>query len=167
MKYFGVIGDQEVHETIQPMMLKVSEYLTNQGYTCRHGGNHGTEYYFSKGAKYQSIILPWKNFNHLSSDYCKPPKEAFDIAAEFYPKWWKASKSMKALLARNAQVIFGPDLHTPVEFLLTWGVNRITEHAEAVARNNFIPVYNLANVEAYKIMTAIGSNLACNKEIIK
>ena len=158
MKYFGVIGDQEVDDSIKPMMLKVSKYLTEQGYTCVHGGNMGTEMTFAKGAKYEKMILPWNGFNHMRGPIHNPPQKAYDLAAEVYPKWWKASKGMKKILARNAQVIFGENLDSPVEFLMTWGNNRITEHAESLARLHYVPVYNLSNVEYWKIMGVLNGN---------
>ena len=49
-----------------------------------------------------------------------PGSQAYDLAARYHPAWQKCSQAMKALHARNAQIILGAKLVEPVGLVICW-----------------------------------------------
>jgi hypothetical protein len=152
MFYIG-IGSRETPIDIQRIMYRFAQVMAEQGMTLRSGGADGADSAFEQGCDSvqgkKQIYLPWVGFNGRSSQFTKPSNAAYDLASEIHPAWFKCSRGMKALHARNCHQILGMDLNSPSSFVVCWtpGGKLVggTRTALVLASLNNIPVFNLFN----------------------
>ena len=146
-KAIAVIGDINFPLEKVGMAKTLTSYLLNQGYDVRTGGNAGTENAFTmKGV---SLYLPWPGFRtHRQAAMTKPSKTAYGIASMACPSWARQSNGSKSLMARNVNIILGADLSSPVQFILIYGREPLTEHARRIALTHEITTYNIEDVDA-------------------
>lgn len=136
MKYYAGIGSRQTPQNILNNMTILAASLDARSYILRSGGAKGADKAFEAGAK-QSIILRPK---HATG-------EARAIAASFHPAWHNCDEYARNLHGRNAQIILGEKLNSPVDFVLCWTPNETrggTSLGIKIARHNNIPVYNFA-----------------------
>ena len=146
-EYAG-IGNRNVSDHILKTCKDVSNALSLLGYTCRSGGANGCDSAFSSGSVSNKIFLP-------SNDI---PDLAFTIASRYHQHWFSLKPFTKRLMARNALIILGKDLKTPVNFVVCYthdgcetydeylnGKTSGTGLAIAIADSYNIPVINIAN----------------------
>ena len=157
MAFFAGIGSRQTPINIIKDMVHISKKLVSAGYTLRSGGADGADSAFELGAdnailtddhERKQIFLPWKGFNKRVSQFDHPTHDAFEIAKKFHPAWNKLSSGGKALHARNVHQILGPDLDSPVEFVVCWTpdgqISGGTGQALRIAMKLEIPIHNLA-----------------------
>ena len=156
MFYTG-IGSRETPREVMITMYLFAMKMAEQGLTLRSGGADGADTAFECGADKRQgspsyvgkkeIYLPWVGFNGRSSQFTKPSNAAYDLASEIHPAWFKCSRGMKALHARNCHQILGMDLNSPSSFVVCWtpGGKLVggTRTALVLASLNNIPVFNL------------------------
>lgn len=136
MLYAG-IGSRESPDNILDVMTQVAQALATLGYTLRSGGAEGADTAFEDGAGPKEIFRP----KHATA-------EAIELASQFHPAWHNCSDYVRKLHGRNAQIILGRDLATPVEFAILWTSNEKvggTSLGIRIANHNNIPVKNLFN----------------------
>ena len=165
MTYAG-IGSRETPQEVLDKMTEVAKYLEELGYTLRSGRAIGADKAFEKGVKSKKEVF-------LGS--VKTGEKELKIAEEIHPAWDKMLESTKRkaiasgknpeksadyvanLMARNTNQIFGANLDTPVDFVLAWTQDGLTDYRKRslqsggtgqaidMASRKGIPVINMAN----------------------
>lgn len=176
MTYAGV-GSRETPIEIQQQMYLAAKELDRMGYTLRSGGALGADKAF-EGApqpwkkkdgtvagtkeftKSKAEVDEWSKYSNqynsktgrLKNKEIYTVKDANDttreIAKEIHPASDRLSDYVLDLQARNTFQIFGKDLDTPVDFVLTWTpkgeFSGDTAQAMRLAIGKGIPVINMA-----------------------
>ena len=102
-----------------------SDLLAAMQYTLSSGAaKKGADQAFEKKATRKRIFVPERavrdqiSFLSLSEDV---QKKALELAEKHHPRWDRVTDIYsKRLLARNVNQVLGPDLITPVDFVLFW-----------------------------------------------
>ena len=154
IKYYAGIGSRETPPSIEPMIEEIGKILSVRGYILRSGGAPGADSMFEKyhtGEK--EIYLPWYNFNNNESDLYldvfidRIVEKSMEIAKSFHPRWNQVSQAAKKLMCRNTFQVLGPDLETPVSFVVCWTktgkIEGGTGQAMRIAKSMGIPIFNL------------------------
>lgn len=154
---YAGIGSRKTPSAILGRMEQLGHSLARQGWVLRTGNCLGADQAFQRGAnavdpKLVELFLPWPDYEAasvvLGNVVHTPGREAYNLAAQYHPVWQKCTPGMRALHARNAQIILGPKLDQPVEFVICW-----TPYGKAVGGTAIgirialaygIPVRNLA-----------------------
>lgn len=154
--YYAGIGSRETPKNKCRLMTKIAKILSSK-YTLRSGGADGADSAFEAGAgDNKQIFLPSNYFNGKRHDgelYLNYQKynatEAMECTWQFHPTADKLSEFAFHLHSRNAMQILGPDLNSPVDFVICWtkgaGITGGTGQALRIALHYKIPVYNLAS----------------------
>ena len=146
---YAGIGARATPPEILTEMRKLARSLSKFGFTLRSGGAAGADSAFEQGSASSEIFLPWYRFNGHFSPNHQPSQAARDLASTAHVDWESCTEPTKNLHGRNAEILFGRDLKTPVAFVICW-----TEEAKDIggtglairlARKQNIPVFNLAN----------------------
>jgi len=108
----------------------------------RSGGAIGADTAFESGATNKEIFKP----NDATT-------EAIELASTVHPAWYACNDYVRKLHGRNAQIILGRELNSPVEFVICYTADE--EHGGTslgikIAKKFNIPVYNLFKEEALK-----------------
>ena len=150
LKCFAGIGSRQTPPDIQELMTKIASFLESRKMILRSGAADGADAAFERGVKNPSmkeIYLPWRGFNDHPSDLYHVYPEALAYAAKFHPGWKYLSQGAQKLLARDCYQVVGPDLQTPVEFVVCWtqggGQRGGTGQAIRIANDSSIPVFNI------------------------
>jgi len=172
---YAGIGSRETPTGILKKMTLIAEKLSSVGYNLNSGGANGADYGFEKGAKYKNIFLPGrstKEYSHrlrddintdndiyydsIPEEIKKKTQETVDIYHP-YPLYLKPFT--RKLMARNALIILGKDLVTPVDFVICWTADGCeskssrtqttggTGQAISIASSYNIPIINMARVD--------------------
>ncbi len=166
MIYTG-IGSRQTPKDITSLMSNIASALFREGYTLRSGSAPGADLAFERGAWSQAsleytylsrmeIYLPWRTFQQdertpVMPRLEKPQSEAYDIAAEYHPRWKYLRFGAKALMARNVHQVLGPDVTKPIysNFIICWtkGAKRGggTGQTLRIAEAHDIPIYDMAS----------------------
>lgn len=125
MKFYAGFGSRETPPDVLHWIRWAARALAAQGWTLRSGHADGADQAFELGAAGQAqIFLPWPNYNHetpvqgWSMPY--PDTNAYRIAEETHPAWYRLGSGGRALHARNCHQVLGPTLTDPVRFGLCW-----------------------------------------------
>jgi|GEM_PF-605775 len=145
MVYAG-IGSRNTPPEILETMKSIAEYLAGKGYTLNSGGAKGADSAFEAGAGNSKQIF-----------YAKDAVEVTrNIAREIHPNGKNLKQYALDLMARNTNQVFGRDLKSPVDFVLTWTRDGATTSSERsiktggtgqaidMASRKGVPVFNLA-----------------------
>lgn len=101
------------------------------------------------------VYIAWKNFNDIESKFYYNTETSKMIAAKYNPGYEKLPDAVKALLARNARLLFGEKNNSCALSLITWSkdsaarlidITRETGRATHVIRmalSNYISVLNI------------------------
>ena len=148
-KFVTGVGSRDTPLEIITLIKDLSTKLSNQGYRLRSGGADGADMAFEQAwNENKEIYLPWKDFNNNTSNLYNISKEAMELASTIHPAWSRLSLGAQKLHARNCYQVMGSDLKTPSNLLICWTKDGLdiggTRTAIILARNNNIPVYNLA-----------------------
>ena len=148
MKSYAGIGSRETPVDVQQQMAAIASRLSRQNYILYSGGAGGADTAFERGSAQKIIFLPWDNFNGRKVDgvvYVRPPVN-FDLVKQYHPNFLALSYGAKALMSRNSYQVLGPDLQSPVEFVLCWTKDGKmiggTSQALRIAKSKNIPVFN-------------------------
>jgi len=130
MTYAG-IGSRQTPADVLAKMTEAAEYLEGLGYTLRSGGAIGADQAFEKGVKSKKEVF-------LGTD--KTGEREKKIAREIHPNPQALDNSkskatgkpiadfMWNLMGRNTNQIFGENLDTPVDFVLAWTQDGLTDY---------------------------------------
>jgi len=134
-RYYAGIGSRETPEYVLKKMTKIANKL-DRGFVLRSGGAKGADVAFEEGSTNKEIFTA----NDVTS-------EAVEFSSKFHPNWSACSDYAKKLHGRNAMILFGKDLNTPVEFIVCWTksgkVTGGTGQALRIAKYYDIKVYNM------------------------
>lgn len=162
-RYFSGIGSRKTPQVI----LKHMTYICQQLYpthTCRSGGAVGADSACEAGAgDHKQIFLPYDGFNgrHIDDVYFlnltgEIEKQARKMAEYYHPAWSRCSFDAKRFHTRNVAQVLGPDLKTPVEFVLCYTERGLlkggTATALRIAKDHDIPIFNLGKYSASDVL---------------
>lgn len=173
MTYAG-IGSRETPSEVLKQMTEIAKELESRGYTLNtgiafRGKKEGADKAFSDGATKKNLFSPEKQGSR---------KKEQAIAKEIHPNPGALSEGGLKLMARNTNQIFGDDLDTPVDFVLFYAKEDIsnplrpqggTGQAVEIARRKGIPTINMADtnwrnqledaIKGIKVQTSMGVSL--------
>ena len=120
--YYAGIGRRVIPDEIKISFEKFGRFAQDRGLVLRSGGAEGADSAFEKYVipANKQIFLPWKHYNGHLSRLCNPSNKAYQIAKKFHPRWNEYSCGVQKLLARNVHQLLGPNLRSPVEFVVCW-----------------------------------------------
>lgn len=150
-KAYAGIGSRETPKDVQSKMTEIASRLSLLDYVLYSGGADGADAAFELGAVHKKIFLPWNGFNGRVEDgneYVVPPIN-LDFVNRFHPKPTSLSQGGISLMGRNTYQVLGPNLNSPVDFVLCWTkdgkASGGTGQAIRIATHYKIPVFNLKN----------------------
>jgi hypothetical protein len=152
MTYAG-IGSRETPKEVMDQMTELAKELESRGYTLRSGGAQGADTAFEKGVTSKKEIFPGAQ---------KSGEREMKIAREIHPNPNALDNSKNPafvwnLMARNTNQVFGKNLDTPVDFVIAYTQDGLTDYTKRtiksggtgqaidMASRKGIPVINLAN----------------------
>jgi hypothetical protein len=121
-KAYAGIGSRKTPQEVQIKMTEIASRLSLLGYVLYSGGAEGADEAFELGASRRTIFLPWGGFNGKTEDgneYVVPPTN-LELVERFHPKPSSLSSDGLSLMSRNSYQVLGPDLKSPVDFVLCW-----------------------------------------------
>lgn len=127
---YAGIGSRRTPLEICALMTETARLLAARyGLRCRSGGAARADQAFQNSALLWEpglfdLFLPWDGYNGHQGAYARlyrPEPEAYEIAARYHP-WWSSIKGegVRHLLARNCHIALGPNLDSPVSFVVCW-----------------------------------------------
>lgn len=148
LTYAG-IGSRECPPDVCKQMTEIANHLGNLGYTLYSGGAEGADDAFERGASRKKIFLPWDGFNgrHVDGNLYVVPPYVEDLAKKFHPAGDRLKQGALKMMSRNCYQVLGPDLKSPVDFVICWTkdgkASGGTGQAIRIAESLAIPVFNL------------------------
>lgn len=128
-------------------MTNIATWLEDHGFSLRTGGADGADSAFESGCVDFDLYLPWARFNGKRSEYTAPTATAKEIASTVHWSWENCPSSVHNLHGRNAEILLGRELDSPVKFVICWtedGKDKGgTGVALRIARKFDIPIFNL------------------------
>lgn len=140
--YYAGIGSRNAPQEFQDIATELAKELAEVGFTLRSGGANGMDQAFEDGADLKEILKP-----------ADATKKAIDYASNFHPAWYNCNNYVRKLHGRNAQIILGKNLDSPVLFVLYWSFNDKkggTALGLSIARANNIPVIKVDDLKEAK-----------------
>jgi hypothetical protein len=136
-----------------PVMTELAKELAAMGYTLRSGAAEGPDSAFEAGAGNKKNIFPGT---------AKTGERELKIAREVHPNVAALDRSKNPafvwnLMARNTNQVFGKNLDTPVDFVLAYTPDNLTDYTKRtidsggtgqaidMASRKGIPVINMAD----------------------
>lgn len=141
--YYAGIGARITPQPVLDKMRKIAMYLEFSGYTLRSGGALGADLAF------ESSILDPRMKQIFRPQDATPA--SIELASRYHPNWKACSEFVRKLHARNALILLGKNLSSPVQFVICWtpegAITGGTGLSIKIAMDYRIPVFNLANPE--------------------
>ena len=159
-KAYACLGNKEAPQEVIDHMVRLVQDLDREGWTLRTSGGEGPEERIEIETERKEIHLPWAKFNNRESKFCRNDKNANDIVSSFHPTFGSLKPAVQAIVARQAHVILGKDLRSPVRFLICWSEDGAEDGKTksiktgymsmpiAIAHSLSIPIFNLKNPDA-------------------
>lgn len=141
MRYYAGIGSRETPFDIQLLLFDLAAKL-GQKYTLRSGHAKGADLAFENGC----VSINGGKEIFKAKD-CTP--ESIEFTSQFHPAWENCTTDGKKLHGRNAMIVMGKDLKTPVERVICWCYEKDGEwfggtgQGLRIAKAHDIPIYNL------------------------
>jgi hypothetical protein len=137
-QYYAGIGSRSTPPDVGRYLSASCAFLAHSGFILRSGGAVGADSYCQQGAGNGCQIF-------LSAD---ATSAAIELASAHHPCWYNCNIYARQFHGRNAMILLGADLATPVDFVLCWTPSgRLvggTAMGIRIARRLEIPVYNIA-----------------------
>ena len=152
LTYAG-IGSQETPDNVLHEIVELANTLSQLNYILYSGGAPGADSAFESGASKKIIFLPWNGFNGKKEDgeIYIVPKYNLDYVKKYHPRPTQLSESGLKFMSRNTYQVLGPDLRSPVDFVVCWTkdgkASGGTGQALRIANDKGIPIFNLYDVE--------------------
>ncbi len=169
IKYWAGIGSRKTPAEILDYQCKIATQLEKDGWLLSSGGAEGSDDAFEAGiteVSHHRIIIPRNGFNgkHANEGYVnfgnatQLMKNQCDALASYvHPAWDNMPRWMKNLHSRNVMQILGPELDSPVKFVLYWAPTDKhgiptggTRTAVVLAMHLGIPTYNMLEDDVIK-----------------
>lgn len=156
---YAGIGSRETPAATLTDMTGLAGTLAEAGWRLASGGADGADRAFADGAPVdrRTVWLPWHGYNGLSGPDCRlldrdNLQACMETAARLHPAWHRCSRGARLLHARNAAILLGPDLGSPVDAVICWTPGGRTAGGTGmsirIADERGIPVFNLATMPA-------------------
>jgi hypothetical protein len=164
MTCYAGIGARATPLEVLDDMRRLAGALADRNYTLRSGGALGADIAFETGARAAGgkveVFLPWAGYNDNRTPAQAPPAAAYQIAERLHPAWHRLRRGGRTMMARNVQIILGPQLDTPVRFVICWTPGAQagggTGQAIRLANNHAIPVFDLADAATHaRVLTML------------
>lgn len=110
-QYYAGIGSRGTPPDILSMMTAIAVRKQIDGCILRSGAAIGA------GSGIEIFVA---NYTTKENYFGPPTPEAIALSAKFHPAWDKCSQFAKLLHGRNAHIILGRDLKTPVDIVICW-----------------------------------------------
>jgi len=147
MIYAG-IGSRHTPDNVCKSMENIAYHHACMRMTLRSGGARGADSAFEVG--HNKANWPHSNKEIYRAEDCRP--EWIVFTALYHPAWHMCEARARALHGRNAAIIMGADLKTPVDFVVCWtkdgGPTGGTGQALRIAEAHGIKIFNLYNRNA-------------------
>lgn len=141
MKYYAGIGSRKTPLEVMRVMFFLASKLANDGYCLRSGRAIGADTAFEEGC-----ILDANGPHELFVANDATP-ESIDMARHYHPTWCVCKPYARNLHGRNAMIILGAKLNTPVSFVICWTPDGLdtggTGLAMRIAAKHNIRIINL------------------------
>jgi len=159
MPYAG-LGNPDTPADVLATMETMALRLSDLGYTLRSTGDGPAADAFEKNAHEKEVHLPWKMFNKKDSQFCRNSPDAGEMVRPFHSAFDTMKPAVQAIIARNAHVILGKDLRSPVRFVVCWTADGLETAKDRTAKSGYsgipialaaslkIPIFNLKNADA-------------------
>lgn len=158
------IGSRATPAEVCAEMEAIGAWCRDHGIVLRSGHAEGADIAFERGvdSALAEIWLPWKSYNRATrlpaSTYrvTEMNQELWNIVQETHPAPANLSQGARLLMARNAQIILGADLRSPVGVVVCWTPdeeNGGTSFGIRLARRHGIPVINMAKAHNLRAET--------------
>lgn len=161
-RFYAGIGARNTPEFYQNHMSAAGKYLKEKGFILRSGGAPGADKAFEKHIdkwKHKDIFLPWLGFGKSPSFLAGSTNAAREVVLNLHPNPGALNATSMEFHGRNVHQILGPDLETPVEFVLTYTIKGQivggTGMALRVAREHKIPIFNMGNTDLNEIQLGV------------
>lgn len=164
-KIYAGIGSRQTPNDIILIMKQVAILLAHDGHICATGACKGADQAFAEGALLAGgrvkLYVPWKSYEQswiqsLQSNLVECfilqdiDREAHDSVSLFHPAYEKLSPSVKALHARNYNIL------KHALFIVCWTNDGQfiggTGQALRIAHLHKLPIYNLGNSKTLNAM---------------
>lgn len=157
--FYAGIGSRNTPPRVTGHMTMLAGGYLGLGWILRSGRSGRADLAFERGAGGAAQLFePWADFPvaaaHRDAQVFRAPSgAAYRIAEAFHPRWDRCDKWARALMARNAHVILGPNLNEPVRHVVAWtadgtidglGSSGGTAHALRIAAAHNCKIFNLA-----------------------
>ena len=148
VKYYAGIGSRDTPSQFLAIMTACGKALMEDKWILRTGGAKGADTAFEDGVLFRQFAHIYRPAHAMAEHYVMAKK--YSNGERHWENLNKNNGYGRSLMARNMMIILGPDLKTPVEFVLCWTPGgRIdkggTAHGIKVAMDHRIPVFNMAN----------------------
>lgn len=113
MRYYAGIGSRRTPPEILQVMYQLATRLAHAGYCLRSGRAIGADTAFEDGC----VVGGGVHELFIASDASSNAKA---IAMQHHPRWSSCNPYVRNLHGRNAMIILGSGLDTPVSFVVCW-----------------------------------------------
>lgn len=162
-KPYVITGNKETPSNVISRMCQLVHELESFSYTLRTGGLEGPDEAVENAVKDRSLFelyLPWKGFNNKESTNAFNTERSLEIAKMFHPTFDGLKFQIQGFLAKNARMVLGKDMRSPVMFVLLWSEDAAEKDREKTAKTGnvghiisiasamHIPVFNMQRPDA-------------------
>lgn len=164
---FAVCHNRNVPQNIIDEFVKTAKWLEAKGFTGRvTGDNEGPNFAVENALGKKELILPFRDFNQRESQFTWTIESAKLIAKKFSPTYDSLSKGVQSFLNRNARLVMGDKMRSPVVLLLCWSEDGAETKSEVGMRTGFVshpvsiaiaagrPVFNFGKPETFERVKA-------------
>lgn len=158
---YAVAANKNTPPEIIQQFVELAKWLEAKGFTVRvDGDKDGVSQAVEDATNRKEVILPWKGFNNKESEFCWSNEASQHIAKKHSPVYDSIPDGVKKFLHRNARLIMGDKMRSPVSFLITWSDDGCETLQEKTSRTGFVshqisitlgavrPVFNLKKPDA-------------------
>lgn len=142
---YAGIGSRKTPPDSLYLMATWAHTYARSGYTLRSGGASGADSAFERAHR----VVTSSNIEIFRPQ--NAPEWTFNTVERFHPNPKALTPYVRALHARNAQVVLGTNGDNPVDFIVCWTPGGEftggTGQALRIARHHDIPIYNLATTQ--------------------
>lgn len=110
MNYYAGIGSRETPNKVCHAMTVLAKHMAKQRYVLRSGGARGADTAFEEGAGRLKEIFTSRDAT----------PDAILLASQHHPNWGACNDYARKLHGRNAMIVLGRDLKTPIVGLYCW-----------------------------------------------
>ncbi len=134
--FYAGIGSRECPPGIIDEMNEFALFANGYDFILRSGGALGADKAFEEFAAYKQIFRP----EHAT-------ERDIIFTAQFHDAWHRCNEYVQRLHARNALIVMGHNLDTPVKLMVCWQdpekARGGTRQGMKIAKYFKIPIFNL------------------------